>query len=175
MSRISTRENANPNSGFMHTNCKQEPVSASLSTEIAHKYTVKNRQTFHFHQNYPTKSRAVFPNGCLKTSPVVFQSGECETNPEPLIMSASFDRNKGVSRKKTLIMSGLGSLRSAKTILCSLPPHLPSIRSRLARTQDATMQSESSERSDLITSGQIPGRIDIRPVLRYQYLAGGSL
>jgi len=47
-------------------------------------------------------------------------------------------------------MSGLGSLRSAK-------------------------QSESSERSGLITNELITGRIDIRPVLRYQYLAGGSL
>ena len=89
---------------------------------------------------------AVFPNGMPKASPLAFRTDECETNQEPLIMSVYFDRNKGVSYK----MSGLGSLRSAK-------------------------QSESSECSGPITSEQITGRIDIRPVLRYQYLAGGSL
>jgi len=93
---------------------------------------------------------AVFPNGMPKASPLAFPTEECETNQEPLIMSVSLDRNKRVSCKIPLMMSGLGSLRSAK-------------------------QSESSERSGLITNELITGRVDIRPVLRYQYLAGGSL
>ena len=85
---------------------------------------------------------AVFPNGMPKASPLAFPTEECETNQEPLIMSVSLDRNKRVSCKIPLMMSGLGSLRSAK-------------------------QSESSERSSLITNELITGRVDIRPVLRY--------
>ena len=37
---------------------------------------------------------------------------ECETNPRPLMMSGSFDRNKRVSSQEPLIMSGLASFGS---------------------------------------------------------------
>jgi hypothetical protein len=95
---------------FMRTNCKQEPVSASLATKTAQKCAVQNQQSPSCQQNYLEKPRIYARfcrNGCSRIRKIT------KRTQEPLMMSGFFDGNKRVSSNKPLIMSGLGLFRTA--------------------------------------------------------------